>query len=593
MQRDFESRIKVKEERLGEFKRNYNFISVLRLFITILVLFLFYRIFSVGFTLVLGGFILLSFVFFIFLTKVHELVYQNIIIEENSIKLNKDDTERLNGGWRVFEDKGEEFLDEKHPFINDLNIFGENSFFQWINITETIFGRRKLRDLLLGEKELIKDEIIKRQEALIELSENIELREKIYSALIKNKKRKFNEEEFLDFCEDKNYSFIGKPLNIIRIVGPILTILALAFYITGKMSFIYFLLLFMVNLAVLKFATKEVENGLNLFENIKFVMGGYLEALKAIEKSDFKSSKLKELKNNLLVSGGASSSIKKIYNISAWLYDRKNIFYIILNGLLYWDFQVIYRAEAWKKSEGDKIRKYFESFGEFEALESLSILATKREGYVIPEIKDNFEIEAIELAHPMLKSVAVANSFKLDNNQRVALITGSNMSGKSTFLRTLGFNCFLSYLGLPVRGEKLSIPIMNIYSLMRTGDNLEENISSFYAEILRVKMIVEAAKRGEKILFLLDEIFKGTNSIDRHDGAIVLINQLLKGKSMGLVSTHDLELCALERENKEIVNYNFKEYYKDNKLAFDYKLRKGISNTRNAKYLMKMAGIDI
>lgn len=167
------------------------------------------------------------------------------------------------------------------------------------------------------------------------------------------------------------------------------------------------------------------------------------------------------------------------------------------------------------------------------------------------------------------------------------------MSGKSTFLRTVGFNMILSYLGLNIQGKEFNVPIFNIYTCMRTGDDLEENISSFYSEILRVKGIVTGTKNNERIFFLLDEIFKGTNSIDRHEGAMVLIKQLLKGETLGLVSTHDLELCDMEKENKEVMNYHFREYYEDNKIRFDYKIRIGVSNTRNAKYLMKMAGIDI
>ena len=167
------------------------------------------------------------------------------------------------------------------------------------------------------------------------------------------------------------------------------------------------------------------------------------------------------------------------------------------------------------------------------------------------------------------------------------------MSGKSTFLRTVGFNCILAYLGLPVKGESFEAPILKVYTCMRTGDNLEESISSFYAEILRIKIIVEGVKRGEKILFLLDEIFKGTNSLDRHEGAEILINQLLEGNTLGLVSTHDFELCDMEKKDSTIQNYNFREYYENNKLKFDYILRKGVSQTRNARYLMKMAGIDI
>ena len=181
----------------------------------------------------------------------------------------------------------------------------------------------------------------------------------------------------------------------------------------------------------------------------------------------------------------------------------------------------------------------------------------------------------------------------MDKNTRVLLITGSNMSGKSTFLRTVGFNMILSYLGLNVPAKEFNVPIFNIYTCMRTGDDLENNISSFYSEILRVKGIVDGTKRNERIFFLLDEIFKGTNSIDRHEGAVVLINQLLKGDTLGLVSTHDLELCDMEKNNEFVSNYYFKEYYKNNKIMFDYKIRQGVSKTRNAKYLMKMAGIDI
>ena len=169
--------------------------------------------------------------------------------------------------------------------------------------------------------------------------------------------------------------------------------------------------------------------------------------------------------------------------------------------------------------------------------------------------------------------------------------SGSNMSGKSTFLRTVGINLLLSYIGAPVYAEKFECGIMNIYTCMRTKDNLEESISSFYAEILRIKILIEACKKGERVFFLLDEIFKGTNSKDRHVGATVLIKQLIQYGGVGLVSTHDLELCDLE--NKNIVNYNFKEYYEDNKIKFDYKLRRGKSVTQNAIHLMKLAGIEI
>lgn len=589
----YKNRIRKKEERLNILNKRYNLISIIRLILGICFIGVLYYGYKKNFNSIFFIIELIILIVFFVLAKIHEQIIYEKVFEERSIKLNKDDICRLNGEWRSFEDKGEEFLDLNHPFINDLNIFGNASFFQWINITESSYGRKKLKDILCNSGKTSKEEIIENQKSLKELSNNIELRESIYSALIKDNKKGFNEEDFIKFCEDENYSFLGNPLNLIRILGPILTVIAFIFMIIGKMSFLYFLILFMANLGILKLGNKDINKNLELFENIKRSMGGYVKALELIENSNFKTKKLNNIKDNLKDKEPASLSIKKLYNITSWLYDRRNIFYIVLNGMLYWDFQILYKTEKWRKSEGKKIRGYLESFGEFEALESLSILARERDGYVLPVIVESFAIKGKEISHPMIKGVAISNDFNLDKEKRVALITGSNMSGKSTFLRTIGFNSFLAYLGLPVKAREFSLPIMDIYSCMRTGDNLDENISSFYAEILRVKMVVEAVKNDKKVLFLLDEIFKGTNSIDRHEGARVLINQLLKGKSMGLVSTHDLELCTLEERTKEIVNYNFREYYKNNKLEFDYKLRDGVSTTRNARYLMKMAGIDI
>ena len=167
------------------------------------------------------------------------------------------------------------------------------------------------------------------------------------------------------------------------------------------------------------------------------------------------------------------------------------------------------------------------------------------------------------------------------------------MSGKSTFLRTIGINLVLSYIGASVCAEKFECSLMKIFTCMRTSDNLENNISSFYAEILRIKMIVEEIKKNKKVFFLLDELFKGTNSIDRHVGAKTLIKQLGEQGASGLISTHDLELGDLQYEYSKIKNYHFQEYYVNNEIKFDYKIRDGVSTTKNALYLIKLAGIDL
>jgi DNA mismatch repair ATPase MutS len=200
-------------------------------------------------------------------------------------------------------------------------------------------------------------------------------------------------------------------------------------------------------------------------------------------------------------------------------------------------------------------------------------------------------LQAEEMAHPLIRS-SVANDLQFAAPESILLITGSNMSGKSTLLRTAGINLVLAYAGTAVSAQKFACSLLDIYTCMRVSDNLGKNISSFYAELLRIKEIVKAAAEGRPVFFLLDEVFKGTNSIDRHTGARALIRKLNRKKALGLISTHDLELGDLAKESAKIKNYHFQEYYENDQICFDYKLRPGVSSTRNAAYLMKLAGIE-
>ncbi|MEL7598196.1 MAG: MutS family DNA mismatch repair protein, partial [Clostridiaceae bacterium] len=230
--------------------------------------------------------------------------------------------------------------------------------------------------------------------------------------------------------------------------------------------------------------------------------------------------------------------------------------------------------------------------GTIEELGSFSTLAFDNSDWTMPKFKENgFIFKGENIGHPLLGSERVCNDLTIEEDKKIILITGSNMSGKSTFLRTAGINLVLAYVGAPVCAKKFECSIMEIFTCMRISDNLEKNISSFYGELLRIKELVNKTKEERKVFFLLDEIFKGTNSIDRHTGAKILINKLSSKKVLGMVSTHDLELGSLEKENSNIKNYHFEEYYKNNNIYFDYKLRRDISTTRNAMYLMSIAGI--
>ncbi|MCI9070828.1 MAG: DNA mismatch repair protein MutS, partial [Clostridium sp.] len=487
----------------------------------------------------------------------------------------------------------EEFINKNHNFSSDLDIFGKKSLFQWINLTRTKFGRKKLAHKMMLNDLPTRYEIQDNQEAIKELSKKRDFCEKLYfEATIQNKKKE-NIEELLKWAksEEKN-SFTIKYVSYIFIA---ITLILIFLTIIGRFPVTYLLLDLMINYLVIKLLTRKLSSVIDIFINNKGEIIKYSNLLGLIQDESFESKKLLELQKDLLGSNiNCKAEMKKLRNIVNWLGDStSNAYYLIINVFLMSDIFILCNLEEWRIKNGYKLEKWLEIMGEIEALVSLSTLAFEHQDWSYAKISGVNEIEARGLAHPLLGERAKVNDFNLCGNERVALITGSNMSGKSTFLRTIGFNMILTYLGLPTCSKFFKCGISNIYTCMRTQDNLDENISSFYAEILRIKLVIEAAKSGKKVFFLLDEIFKGTNSQDRHDGARILIEQLVKLQAVGLVSTHDLELCNLEQEKSWLVNYNFREYYKNNKINFDYILRRGKSETQNAKHLMKLAGIDI
>lgn len=323
----------------------------------------------------------------------------------------------------------------------------------------------------------------------------------------------------------------------------------------------------------------------------------YGRMLFRFEKEKFSSEYLKQLQEGLINSSGenASSQIRRLEKISDSITNRGNMMFLPINILLLWDYQCAISLGRWKQESGKKIEGWISAAGNIEALCSLGCLSHDHPEWCFPAIRDEKSIfKARNLGHPLLGEGMVRNDVAFREKERTLLITGSNMSGKSTLMRTCGISLVMAYAGAPVCADSMECSIMRLYTCMRIGDNLEKNISSFYAELLTIKNIVQASKEPGQVFFLLDEIFKGTNSSDRHTGAEQVILQLIKNGAMGMVSTHDLELGELENETKGIIkNYHFEEQYKDGKISFDYKLREGVSTTRNALYLIRMAGIEI
>ena len=510
------------------------------------------------------------------------------------LEVNSKGIKRLNGEYRSFEDKGEDLIEEGHPFCEDLDIFGQNSLFQMINTTRTKSGRRKLGELLSLKKLPTEDEIKEKQRAIKELGEKVEWRQKLYIDATFKKSKDEELEDLIKWSKEKSrgdktkvliasifiaITFIGVFLAITKVITPSMLILDL-----------------ILNYGVIKILTKDRNEVIKLFHSIKYSVKAYSNILALIEDEDFNASYLKKLRKKLKEDSDVSckAEMKKLSGLLDWVGDSTgNAYFFIINVFAFADVFILYNLNKWKEANGEKIEQWLEVMGEFDGLCSIANISFDHEEWSFAEITEAKQITGVGISHPLIGDRAVANDYELMPPKQITLITGSNMSGKSTFLRTIGINIILAYIGAPSSAKSFRCSIMNIYTCMRTKDNLEESISSFYAEILRIKLIIEACKRGERVLFLLDEIFKGTNSRDRHIGATVLVKQLAENGAIGLLSTHDLELCDLEESMKEIENYNFREFYDDNKINFDYKLRRGKSTTQNAVYLMRIAGIEI
>lgn len=525
-------------------------------------------------------------------------IHGNKISKKNKIEIAleyyKNSQKRLNGQYKEFEDKGTDLISEDHPFGNDLDIFGQNSLFQMINSTRTKSGRKALGNILSLKKLPDATEIKTRQEAIKELAAKSEWRESLYVDSTFKKKKTGELDDLLEWSKNPESSSSAK--LVIATVFILITFSMIFCAIIKVIPITYLILDLIINYGVVKILSKDKDDAIKLFQTMKYDVKSYANIMRLIDKEDFKSEYLKKLKKeiNNRAETSCSEEMDKLSNLLDWVGDSAgNAYFFILNIILFADVFILFNLNNWKKKNGSNVYGWLKIMGEFDALSSISQIAFDHDDWCFAEITEKKQIIAEDMAHPLIGSRAVANTFTLKEPKQITLITGSNMSGKSTFLRTVGLNIILSYIGAPCCAKSFSTSVMNIYTCMRTKDNLEESISSFYAEILRIKLIIEACNKGENVFFLLDEIFKGTNSRDRHIGATVLIKQLAENGAVGLLSTHDLELCDLENQMKEVENYNFREYYKDDKINFDYILRKGKSTTSNAVYLMKMAGIKI
>ena len=529
---------------------------------------------------------------FIFGTVVnrHRKVNYKQQFYKHLVLINEEELNRLKFKPSHFND-GVSFMDEAHPYSGDLDIFGPKGVYHFLNRAATPAGEKTLAMWLLSPSK--GDEIRKRQQSIAELSEEIEWRQEVQATEMEIN-YKGSTASFMSWLHNQDTHFFKGLIYFL----PVLTLLSGILWLTDVVSFYVLLGFVAINAAlIMKYASKTTEITAFTDQGLA-ILKKYRHIIALIENKDFKSEKLLDIQR--IFSDGdykASSSLKRLERILEFLYARSNMFYHILNFLLLLDLHLIVQAERWRKNNARSVEKRFDGIGELEALSGFAgwHFANKKD-LSMPEIAEGeYTYEANSLGHPLISpQERVSNDYHLTGKGSVHIITGSNMSGKSTFLRTVCLNAVLAYAGGPVCAQKMRLSIMEVFTSMRTKDDLEAHVSSFYAELKRIRQLLKLLENNKKpYLFALDEVLKGTNSKDRNTGATALAKQLHDQNCMGMISTHDLELGDLAKEVDGVQNFSFNSEIIGDEIIFDYKIQKGICKSFNASKLMQQMGIAL
>lgn len=530
---------------------------------------------------------------FSLLVNKHNQIKSNKELCSKLLEINKEEIQRLTYGFEGIY-SGEEFVDEKHAYSHDLDVYGKNSLFQLLNRAGTARGIKLLASWL--GKPSSKDAIVRRQQAAMELAPKLDWRQNIQAYARTKANTSENDAAFFSWLKGKDLIRINAFYRILPYVLIIVSSTMIIGYLMEILSFYVFLFPIVISGYFLYKIVDYSKATYEMTQSGVRILGSFENIILQIEKEKFENEDLLRLQSSLMPQDiVASQKIKELRKIFDWLSQRGNQIYHIFNFIFLLDFILLARAEKWRASFKDEIPIWFEAIAEIEALNSIAAFTYAQESYAFPQIAAKpFLFQGVNIGHPLIPTEQrVSSDFSMEGKGSTCIITGSNMAGKSTFLRTIGVNAVLAFTGAPVCADNFSLSSFQVFTSMRTKDNLEENISSFYAELLRLKMLLEMISEEKPIMYLLDEILKGTNSIDRHLGAESLILQLNEMNTFGLVSTHDLELGNLDKSNEKIRNYNFSSSIIGEEIVFDYKLQEGICKSTNASQLMAKIGIQI
>lgn len=530
---------------------------------------------------------------FLFLIKKFIFTEKQMHFYEHLTAINQNEIKALNRNFSPF-DPGNEFINSHHDYSFDLDLFGNGSLFQFINRTVTRSGKIEL-SALLCESQREQEEIQKRQIAIQELADELTWRQ-YFMAFGKESEEQKNENQIDQTISTSITLRSSKTIKFLLATLPIVTLFLIGISIFGIVAGSYYLIPVFGQWLIFILYFKTISKFHRQFESQAKRLTRYSQMLQQIEAKTFSSSYLADLKLKLTRNHKSASQITlKLQKILSEFDYRQNILVgFVLNSVFLWDLRCISKLNDWQLQYGNELPCWFDVIAEMDALLSLANCNYNHPEWVIPTVQTSeFFLKTVGLGHPLIDETrSVKNSFCLTGREQIAIITGANMAGKSTFLRTVGINLILASNGCKVCAQSFEFSPIRIFTNMRTSDNLMNDESYFYAELLRLQAMLNLIRKGENLFVIVDEMLKGTNSVDKLNGSKELIQQLISLKTHGIVATHDLGLTELvEKYPHSIKNLCFEVQLHHDELNFDFKLTTGVTRTMNATFLMKKMGI--
>jgi len=531
---------------------------------------------------------------YVALAVAHELTLRKRRAAESAVAHYRRGVARMDDKWAGSGTTGEEFREKEHVYADDLDLFGRGCLFELLSTARLPMGEKQLADWLKHSSS--GETIRERQQLVKELRGKLDLHRDL--AIVGEELRaRLVAERVLEWGESE--------MQLPAVLRPLVALLAIAAgaaAIYYGMTVVYWPLLgvLFVEGVLRRFLDKRAKDALALLDCNAEGLLLFSRVLARIESETFATKRLAELGAELKAGGDAASkAVRRLARIVYWVDGRESLLGKILEWLIVYTLQVAFAAEAWKRKHGKQLRRWMAIAGEMEALISLATYSYEHPGDAFPEVVEAKSgpafFDATEMGHPLIPAApCVRNSLRLEGATRVLLVSGSNMSGKSTLLRTVGINAVLAMAGAPVRATALQMTELAIGTRIRSADSLQEGRSNFYTEILHIKSVFELIGKEKALLFLFDELLDGTNSHDRRIGAEKLLRRLVEAGAIGMVTTHDLALTEIGAAIGAVVkNVHFEDHVERGKMKFDYRLREGVVTKSNAIELMRIVGLEV